>query len=97
MQSNPHPIEALREQRRQRLVFWVERVCVDTTTLQAREHGIPTAQRDLPLSGGTTEQHGYMAEFLRIGGLAHRADIVFETHQAGAPRIRTSVCRRTPC
>ncbi len=55
---------------------------VHLAALQRGEHGVAGEQRDLALRGIATEQHGDLAEILRLGRADLRSGgVVLEAHQ----------------
>src|SRR6185437_11181819 len=97
VQRDPHALEALRQELRERLVARVEGMGIDAAPLECVQHRLAGQQRDLALAGVAAEQHRHAAEVARCGDAAQQLRVVAEAHQAGTPTMRTSGVSVMPC
>ncbi len=95
MQRDPRAIESLAHQILNGTFARIERVRIHAAPLERRQHRIAAQQRYLPLGRVAAQEHGDLAEILRILRAA-RLRPGFEQRHAGSPTMRTSVASSIP-
>ena len=100
MQGNMHPVEHL-VRRPPLTVRGIERMRVNTLTLQCIQHGVAALERNLALSGTTAQENSNFPEIMVLTMLIFLARIM--SREIGsplcsltAPIIRTSCTNSTP-
>jgi len=83
------------------LLARIERMCIHSARLRPASTAFPLRSEISRSVESPPSRHGDAPEFPCIGRSAQRTGILFQAaagvHQPGAPMIRTSVFKRTPC